>query len=103
MTVRSRTRREVRLLQAMRESAASIVTGRKGMRRMGELLEARSKQVAAYSEDGLELYDRVPLTEEDRLMNLRSARVWCARVENDLQHIRAMLDRAIDLAEGGTQ
>lgn len=68
---------------------------------MGELLEARSKTVVlGYSDDGLELFDRVALTPDDRLMNLRSARVWCARVENDLQHIRATLDRAIDLAEG---
>lgn len=96
------TRREARLLHSMRESAASVVTSRKSLRRVGELLEQRSKVViSGYSDDGLELLDRAPLTEEDRLMNLRTARVWCARVENDIQHLRHELDRAIDLAEGG--
>jgi hypothetical protein len=87
----------------MSESASCVVNARKSLRRMGELLEARSKVViSGYSEDGLELYDRVSMTPEDRLTNLRSARVWCARVENDLQHIRSLLDRAIDIAEGGS-
>jgi len=103
VTVMKRTRREVRLLSAMRDTASHVITARSSMRRVGVLLEARSKEiVTGYSDDGLELYDRVSLTEDDRLTNLRSARVWVARVENDVQHIRATLDRAIDLAEGGT-
>lgn len=98
------TRRDRRVLRAMRDSASTVVSARKSLRRTGELLEARSKTVlSGYAADGLELYDRAPLTADDRLTNLRSARVWVARVENDLQHLRAMLDRAIDVAEGGSR
>lgn len=100
----SSTRRDRRVLRAMRDSAATVVSARKSLRRTGELLEARSKVIlSGLSDDGLEIYDRAALTPDDRLTNLKSARVWVARVENDISHLRAMLDRAIDMAEGGTR
>lgn len=89
-----------RLAKFTRDGVTTARDARKALVRIVDLLEARSKEiVSGFGDDGLEIYDRVALTPEDRLSNLRAARVWIARADNQLRHLESVLDRAIEVAE----
>ncbi len=89
-----------RLIRLSNEAAITALTGRVDLLRVKQLLEARSREiVSAYGDDGVEIYDRIRLTDEDRLSNLRAARVWHAKAGNELRHLEAQLDKAIEIAE----
>ena len=89
-----------RLAKFTRDGVTTARDTRKALVRIVDLLEARSKEiVSGFGPDGLEIFDRAALTSEDRLSNLRAARVWIARADNHLRHLESVLDRTIETAE----
>jgi len=55
--------------------------------------------VISVGDDGVEIYDRIKITHEDRLSNLRAARIWATKCANELRHLESQIDKALEIAE----
>lgn len=97
-TRQDRDRRQLTRLSA--DAARSAVESRIHLLRAKTLLEQRTRDIVlSVGEDGVEIYDRMKLTHEDRLSNLRAARVWATKCANEIRHLEAQIDKAIEVAE----
>lgn len=97
-TLLDRNRRQLTRLST--DAARTATEGRINLLRAKTLLEARTRDITlSVGEDGVEIYDRIKLTHEDRLSNLRAARVWATKCANEIRHLEAQIDKAIEVAE----
>lgn len=101
MKVTTRVDRDRRHLTRLSTDAARTATdARSHLLRAKELLERRTRDITvAVGDDGVEIQDRIKLTYEDRLSNLRSARVWATKCANEIRHLEAQIDKAMEVAE----
>lgn len=101
MKVTARVERDRRHLTRLSTDASRTATeGRLALLRSKTLLEMRTRDITiSVGDDGVEIYDRIKLTYEDRLSNLRAARVWATKCANEIRHLEAQIDKAIEVAE----
>ena len=87
------TRRRRQIARSTSQTVQAARDARKALQRVSELVSARSHIVDVETDDGSELTDRVPLTDEDRERNLRMALTWLGRAEQETRLLRTMLER----------
>lgn len=93
MTVTSSARRLsrhcVETVQVARSARVSLL-------RVVELVGGTSRQQRGIDHDGFETYDRVRLSPDERLEQMRIALAWVQRAENELREVRLHIERALD-------
>ena len=87
------TRRRRQIARSTSQTVQAARDARKALQRVSELVSARSHIVDVETDDGSELTDRVPLTDEDRERNLRMALTWLQKAEQETRLLRTMLER----------